>query len=150
MPALTIETNAEQLSADGKEIASTDARYNFRGGGLLSGQYAFSGGKSVMLTPTSPYGLDLVIPILKGKKFKAEIWQLNQKGNQAHIVASSKTNGIFYKASTLTDTRQHGWGKSELTFVLPDNYPEKEIVFYVWNPSKDTIWVDDFIISVFP
>jgi len=150
VPALNIVTNAEQLSVDGKEILSTDTRFNFKGGELSSVQYAFSGEKSVMMTPISPYGLNLVIPTMEGKKFKAEIWQRNLKGIQAHIVASSKSNGIFYKASTLTDNRQGDWGKSELTFILPDDYPEKEIVFYVWNPSKDTIWVDDFSISVFP
>jgi hypothetical protein len=151
IPVLTVATNAEQLLSDNsREIVSSAQGYHFKGGELLSELFALSGEKSVMLTPAIPYGLDLVISTQQGRAFKAEIWQRSQNGTHLYIVASSKTNGIFYKASTLTDIRQGDWVKSELTVVLPDTYTEKEIVFYIWNPTKDTIWADDFTISVFP
>jgi len=57
---------------------------------------------------------------------------------------------LLYKTSSPANNVQDGWTRSELVFVIPDDYPEETINFYMWNPTPDSVWVDDFSISVFP
>lgn len=150
MPILKIETGAEFLSSNKDKILSTDGKNCFSGVELLSGNHVHAGNRSVLLTPSSPYGLNIAVPIVEGKRFKAKIWQRSSDGNYALIVASSNIDGVFYRSSAPPNVKSGEWGECELTFSLPSNYPENEVNFYLWNPSKDSVWVDDFSISLFP
>jgi len=149
-PLFKIETDIELFSEDRTTILSKDRDNLFRGGQLSTEHQARSGAVSVLLTPSSPFGLNLAIPKSSGTKFKAEIWQKSNTESKALIVASSNNGKLLYKTSSPANNVQDGWTRSELVFVIPDDYPEETINFYMWNPTPDSVWVDDFSISVFP
>jgi hypothetical protein len=149
-PIIKIYADMENFSSDKSKILSSDVSYSFTDGGILNQKYARSGKCSVMLTPSNPYGLNIALPLILGNKFKVDLWQKGNKTNNTFIVASSKSKGIFYKASLPDKNSDDEWLLNQMTFNLPGDYPEKEIYIYVWNSSKDSVWLDDFTISVFP
>ena len=55
--------------------------------------------------------------------------------------------------SEYTDENIHSdniWKKMVLGFTLPDALPDdSEVKIYFWNPSKSSIYVDDYMIQTF-
>lgn len=146
---VNIETGMEEISPDGELIQSNKPEYTFRGAALLSGKYSRSGKKSMLLTSEKPYGLDISLPVTMGGQFKVEFWQISSGQKQAVVVAAASKNEIYYKTSTQHITSPAQWNRSELIISIPKDYPEPNIHFYLWNPTSDSIWVDDFRLSVF-
>lgn len=149
IPILVIETSMEELSADGEKIKSNKEEYALVGGKLQSHQFARSGNSSLMLTSSNPFGLNISFPVSLGKRFKLEFWQRSSNQMQALVVASANQSSLFYKTSVQGSNKKDEWTRSELNVSLPDNYPEPEIRFYLYNPTSDSVWVDDFRIMVF-
>ena len=148
-PILVIETSMEELSVDGEKIKSNNEEYAFSGAKLRSQQFARSGNSSLLLTPSNPFGLNISFPVSMGRRFKLEFWQRSSYQMQALAVASANQSNLFYKTSVQASNKKDGWTKSELNVSLPESYPEPEIRFYLYNPSTDSVWTDDFRIMVF-
>ena len=148
-PKLVIETSMEQLTFDGEKIKSNIEEYPLVGGKLRSNQFARSGNSSLLLTPSNPFGLNISFPVSLGKRFKLEFWQRSSEQMQALAVASANQSSLFYKTSVQGSNKKDEWIRCELNVSLPDSYPEPEIRFYLYNPTSDSVWVDDFRLMVF-
>ncbi|MDP2112695.1 MAG: hypothetical protein Q8K69_01410, partial [Bacteroidota bacterium] len=148
-PKLVIETSMEELSLDGEMIKSTVGEYTFRGGKLQTGRFARSGNSSILLTTENQFGLNVSVPVLQGKRFKVEFWQRSSDQKQTLVVASASQSDIFYKASFQGWNNSGEWTRSELNVTLPENYPDAILQFYLWSPASDSVWVDDFRLTVF-
>lgn len=148
-PRLVIETSMEELSSDRELIKSTVEEYTFRGGQLQTERFARSGNSSILLTAANQFGLNISIPVSQGKRFKVEFWQRSSDQKQTLVVASATKSDIFYKASFQGENKAAEWIRSELNVTLPANYPDTVLQFYLWNPASDSVWVDDFRLTVF-
>jgi hypothetical protein len=148
-PNLVIETGMEELTADGESFISNKEGCTFNGGQQYSNRFARDGKSSMLLTPSKPYGLNISIPVSKGKRYKVEFWQRSKAQKQAFVVASASKSELFYRTSLMVDNQPNKWTRSELTLTLPEGYIEKNINFYLWNPEDDSIWVDDLKLMVF-
>lgn len=147
--AVNIETSMEEVHPGGELIQSSNPEYSFKGGTLLSERFARNGKKSILLTASNPYGLNIFIPVSAGSQFKVEFWQKSTGQQQAVVVATASKSEIFYKTSAQTISSNDAWNRSELNISISKDYPESTLHFYLWNPSQDSIWVDDFRLSVF-
>jgi hypothetical protein len=148
-PILVIETSMEELSADGENVISNVEKYPLVGGKLRSQKIARNGSSSLLLTPSNPFGLNISFPVSAGKRFKLEFWQRSSDQMQALAVASANQSSLFYKTSVQGSNKKDEWTRCELNVSLPDSYPEPEIRFYLYNPTSDSVWVDDFRLKVF-
>lgn len=148
-PTLVIETSMEELSEDGELIKSNKEEYSFRGGQLQTDRYARSGNSSLLLTTAKQFGLNISIPVSEGKRYKVEFWQRSSDRKQTLVVASASQSDIFYKASFQGENNSGEWTRSELNVTLPENYPDANLQFYLWSPASDSVWVDDFRVTVF-
>lgn len=147
--SVSIETDMEAVTTDGEFIKSNNPEYTFRGAALLSDRFARSGKKSILLTASNPYALDFSIPISMGTHYKIECWQKSNGQKQALVVAAASKSELFYQTSAEKVNPSSDWGRAELNVTIPKNYAEPTIHFYLWNTSQDSIWVDDFHLSVF-
>ncbi|MDP2890492.1 MAG: hypothetical protein Q8P34_16190 [Bacteroidota bacterium] len=148
-PKLMIETSMEGLSEDGELIKSSVEEYSFRGGQLRTNQFARSGNSSILLTTANQFGLNISIPVSQGKRFKVEFWQRSSDQKQTLVVASATKSDVFYKTSFQGENNSGEWTRSELNVTLPENYPDANLQFYLWSPASDSVWVDDFRLTVF-
>jgi hypothetical protein len=146
---VTIETSMEEITPEGELIQSNMPEYTFKGAALLSEKFARSGKKSMLLTAANPYGLDIFLPISVGSQFKVEFWQKGVGKKQAVVVATASKSEIYYKTSIQNINSSDTWSRSELNISIPKDYPESTLHFFIWNPTPDSIWVDDFRLSVF-
>ncbi len=148
-PTLIIETSMEELSDDGELIKSNQEAYSLWGGVLQTDRIARSGNSSILLTAANQFGLNVSVPVSKGKRFKVEFWQRSSDQKQALVVASTKQSDFFYKTSFQGVNNSGEWTCSELNLFLPENYPDANLQFYLWSPTSDSVWVDDFRVMVF-
>jgi hypothetical protein len=148
-PTLVIETSMEELSEDGELIKSNKEEYSFRGGQLQTDRFARSGNSSILLTTANQFGLNISVPVSHGKRFKVEFWQRSSDQKQTLVVASANQSEIFYKTSFQGTNNSGEWTRSELNMSLPENYPDANLQFYLWSPASDSVWVDDFRLTVF-
>lgn len=148
-PKLIIETSMEELSEDGGLIKSNKEEYSFRGGQLQTDRFARSENSSILLTTAKQFGLNISIPVSVGKRYKVEFWQRSSDQKQTLVVASANQSDIFYKTSFQGGNNSGEWTRSELNVTLPENYPDANLQFYLWSPASDSVWVDDFRLTVF-
>lgn len=147
--SVSIETDMEEVTSEGELIKSNNPEFTFRGATLLSDEFARSGKKSMLLTASNPYALDMSVPIAMGTHYKVECWQKSNGQKQALVVAAASKSELFYHTSVEKVNTSDAWTRVELNIAIPKDYPEPIIHFYLWNPSQDSIWVDDFRVSVF-
>jgi hypothetical protein len=148
-PRLVIETSMEELSTDKENVKSNVEGYVFRGGKLRSEKFARTGNTSILLTRKDQFGLNISIPVSKGKRFKVEFWQRSSDQKQALAVASAAQSDLFYKTSAQGENKPGEWVRSELNFALPENFTDPNVQFYLYNPASDSVWIDDFRLMVF-
>jgi hypothetical protein len=146
---LVIETSMEELTSDAINLKSNMGEYTFVGGKQQSHQYARSGISSASLTSSTPFGLNISFPATMAKRYKVEFWQRSSGQNQALAVASADQSNLFYKTSVQSSNKPGEWTRTELNISIPEDYPEPEIRFYLYNPTSDSVWVDDLRILVF-
>ncbi len=146
---MVIETGMEELTTDGENIKSNKDEYVFSGGSLKSDRFARTGNSSVLLTQSNQFGMNISIPVSTGKRYKVEFWQRSIDQKQVFTVASAARSDVFYKTSAQGLNKPGEWTRSELNLSLPANFPEANLQFYLYNPNSDSVWVDDFRLTVF-
>lgn len=148
-PVLSVETNMEELTDDRGFFRSNNPDFAFRVGGAWSGQKARNGAHSLLLTPSAQFGGNISIPTKFGRRFKVEFWQHSSDKRQALVVASASKSEVFYKTSALGQNTPEGWTRTELNVSLPANFQEEILNFYLYNPTSDSVWIDDLSLKVF-
>ncbi len=140
---------AEKLSKDGKNlIADNDSSIIFKHAKFRIGKVSRHGKYSYVSTPANKFVLQTTIPsVSPDDYFEVSVWK---KGTnpECHLVASSLQKGLFYKTVNKSDTIIDGWERLKLEFFLPPNYQDNKIKIYVWNNTKDTVFLDDLSIVV--
>lgn len=147
-PVLSLEANMEELTEDRTSFRSNNPDFAFRLGGAWSDEKARSGAHSLLLTASAQFGGNISIPIKFGRRFKVEFWQHSKDRRQALAVASASKSDVFYKTSALGQNTPEAWTRTELNVSLPDNFQEETLNFYLYNPTSDSVWIDDLSLKV--
>ena len=148
-PALVIETSMEGLTADGTNIISNNKDYTFRGGNIQPDRLARTGKSSLLLTAANNYALNIAIPLSIGKRFKVEFWQRSSEQKQVLVIAAASKSDIYYKTSNPGINIPGEWVRTEMSVTLPESYPEDKLNFYLFDTNSDSVWIDDFKLTVF-
>ncbi len=148
-PVMSLETGMEELADDHELFRSSHPDFAFRVGGAWSDEKARSGEHSLLLTQLSQFGGNISLPVKFGRRFKIEFWQYSTDRKQVLVVASASKNDVFYKTSAPGQNNAEGWTRTELNVSLPSNFQEETLNFYLYNPTSDSVWIDDLSIKVF-
>jgi len=142
----TIFCDAETI-VDNKFITS-DKDYYLENANTQTNEKAFEGKFSSKLTKDKMYGMTTTINNSKfGEGFIVNVWK--QGANKAVIVASGPKETKFYVKSSeiIQKDSVTGWEKIELDFVIPKIMENKKLKIYLYNPSSETIYFDNFLIQ---
>ncbi|HTA62145.1 MAG TPA: DUF2142 domain-containing protein [Bacteroidia bacterium] len=135
--------DAETVNADGNFITSNPAVF-LSGGATKTDFVAHSGKSSIMLSEQTPEGFKFKFNNFNpGDLIEVSLWQ---KGQGAQLVVMSEGNNcsnlnaqwgvIYYYDKT-------GWNRIQNKILMQENCRNANFVFYVKNPTKEKIYVDD-------
>ncbi len=115
---------------------------------LQSKDWAYSGEYSLKLNSDNQFGLQYIVNNPKpGEIYKATVWVHRPHKEGGAIVASSPDSGeSLYLISSETKRRHINWELLEVRAVIPQNYTQESIVFYLFN-AADNVYFDDFTIE---
>ncbi len=141
----TIFCDAETV-VDNKFVTS-NKEYFLENTNTQTNEKAFEGKFSSKLLEDKMYGMTTTINNSKfGEGFTVNVWK--QGANKAVIVASGPKETKFYVKSSeiIQKDSVTGWEKIELDFVIPKIMENKKLKIYLYNPSSETIYFDNFLI----
>lgn len=66
-------------------------------------------------------------------------------------IVNSNNESVAWSGSKFQHYLEPGkWGKVFLNFTMPDDISDDDILkIYVWNPGRNTVYLDDFEIVLF-
>ena len=142
-----LATDVEQITVDGKKIlANSDSNYHFSAAALRTMEEAHSGSYSVMLTPKHPYALSVTLSDVPQDSYvEARVWK---KGSEASIVAAINEVGFYKRHYKNPNENPNEWEELVLDFYVPPINPYNELKLFLWNFGQDTVYLDDFSISI--
>jgi len=121
----------------------------FAGGALQSNEAAFSGNHSICMQKEDEFGLSFIVPNYNDyKKISASIWRYCPEKKGGQLVYTIKGIGVWKSSKMASEVKENGWEKLTLQYDIPSKAKNKEINIYLWNPSRHTVYFDDFQVSV--
>ncbi len=133
--------DAEQLTADGKFFSNDSVLFEY--GITQTQEFSHSGNNSIKLNQQQPYGMTVKIKDAQlGESFYLSVWQYNSSGVKGDIVAS--VDGKNITESKVVSSDSTGWEKHDATFFVSESLVEKEMVLFLYNPSENSTYFDDF------
>lgn len=140
-----IYCDAETINAEKKFITS-NSNSVLENGAAQSNKQSKSGKHSIKLHLGDPFGFTYKITNLKiGDELNIDVWRLGKKGE---IILSGENGKLFYLSSQgAIEKDTCGWEKLHLYYQIISNIADKEIGVYIYNPSPDTSYFDDFLIT---
>ncbi len=120
----------------------------------FSGEYSFKMDSAIIFGPTFSTSL-MDIDCKKAKKIKVSLNVFAPKNfSKAILVLSleSNENEIIQWTGSQFEyyLEKDKWGKVFLTFYIPESFTTEDILkTYVWNPGKESYYIDDFKIELY-
>lgn len=135
----------ETLSDD-KEYFGAEGAF-FKRGGQLSTEQSFSGVQSLLLDKHHAFGLEHLMDVLPGEKYRISVWR-QAANNDGCLVAASSPEALFYQQSCdFSETGEKGWRQLRLEIRIPENFGSNQLKLYVWNSGRDKVFFDDLLIE---
>jgi hypothetical protein len=99
-----------------------------------------------MFNDLNQYGITIKINDHRfGERFSIKAWQ--KKSTQANGVIVCSVNGQSFYENNSIDTAVNGWQKFESNLFISEDFVGSELVIFLYNPSKDPVYFDDFEIT---
>ncbi len=125
----------------------------------ITSEQAYSGDLSSKVCDSLPYSLTMEWPLkqipktnLNTLRFEAMAFA-NSLNNKARVVVEANGLKQNYRAEEPLESyilKEHNWREFSIEFLLPDNISEyKNIKVYIYNPSKEAVFIDDIDIRFF-
>lgn len=115
--------------------------YTFLINSKISSAKFHSGKYSVVLDSINQFALNFKINLKAKTNYSFSFWKSDNKENLFMIVTCGK--GYYKSSNFIIDEEKSGWTKVQYNFVIPDSLDGKEFECYIWNNSKQTVYVDD-------
>lgn len=140
--------DAESVNYEGKFITS-DVDVLLPEGNRKTDSLSHSGKSSLLLSPQAPYGFTHKFDNLhEGDLLEVSLWQ---KGQGAVLVITNDGDScekFYFPSSAVWYYDTNGWGRLYNKFLMTQACKNAKLAFYVWNPTKEKIWVDDLSFSI--
>lgn len=139
--------DAETLTTDSQQYINTQGQL-FAGGDTQSSRYQLSGQFSCQLDANHPYGMTLKLNELKkGESIKMNVWRkISDKKESTLIISGDNYYNSDYKVVSKDSL---GWEKLEKELFISSDLEGKELGIYLFYNGKDTVYFDDFSVSLF-
>ena len=144
-----IRCDAEILTFDSTNFQSNLENYVFGNIEARSSERKHRGNYSILTDEKTPFGftikLDNVIPC---EQIWFRVWRFPTKSTAA-IVGAASDPTIFYQLgkNKILQTKKNGWSEITTEFVVPENFRDNTLTFYIFNPTKNKAWLDDLEIT---
>jgi uncharacterized membrane protein len=143
-----ITCDAETVTKDGLFTTSNPAVF-LQGGAAKTDSVAHSGKSSLVLSEQTPYGFTFQFSNLSfGDVLEITVWQ---KGEGAQLVVASDGDNCekqYYQSGSLYYYDETGWGRLYSKQLMTEKCKNATFKFYVWNPTKTKIYIDDLSFSI--
>lgn len=138
--------NAETINEEQNLFFSSESEnVFFKGGNQRSDSISKSGKYSILLNPENPYGMALEIPNAKiDDHYEVTVYRY-KNNSTAKIVANGK--GFWFGQEIANEDFDENWEKIIFDFYIPPNYTGDKIKIYLWNPTEQNAYFDDFQIK---
>lgn len=143
----------DSIFCDAENLSGNDFKSNLLGvllsnGSTQTNDFSYSGNFSSKLVPQNQYGMTITIKDCKyAERYVVDVWK--KGAADACIVASCSVDNSFYlseKEIVENDSIVH-WQKIEMDFFIPMRLDGKTLSIYLFNPSSDPAYFDDFSIK---
>lgn len=139
----TILANMDLVDTSQQVFLTNIDSFVLQRGDLIDSTVGFNDNSSILLVESDAFGLthrfeDIQTP----ENWTIRIWR-KSPNNEGGIVLSAPDPKVFYVFSKTVLKDSLGWQLIELETEIPRSYNSKEIDFYIWNNSKDSIWFDN-------
>jgi len=140
--------DAEQVNRQNLLVTS-DSEIFLEGGDKRTTRVYRSGKHSLLLQPDSSSAAIYKFKDLRlGDLVEIYAWQ---KGNKGEIIVKghgARCEPFYYINSAIQFKETGGWQKMQMIFSVFADCDSTEVMFYVHNPTQDTIYFDDLRYSV--
>ena len=91
------------------------------------------------------YGVSGRVKVMPGEVYQATVWFLAPGKNATPGIAfQAEDANLFYQAtSEVAKYHENGWRKLLLEVRIPDNFSQKELIFYVFTNGDEVVYFDD-------
>ncbi|PHN03558.1 ArnT family glycosyltransferase [Flavilitoribacter nigricans] len=140
----TLFTDLERTGEAGS-VQSDDGRYQFSIGGKLDSTVAFSGRRSVLLTPEHPYGLSIQLDSVEAcEQITITAWRRGNSGSAGTVIRAPDVEQLHsFERYFVDEESDKGWRRLRHELTVPYNYSPNTLQVYIWNPVIDSVWMDD-------
>jgi uncharacterized membrane protein len=140
--------DAESVNAEGL-FSTSNPKIFLQVGGVKTDSVAYNGKSSLLLSEQAPYGFTYKFNDLSyGDLLEVSLWQ---KGQGAVLVLSGDGDNnckkTYFPSNTIHYYDKKSWGRLYIKLVIPE-CKNTNLSFYVWNPTKTKICVDDLTFSI--
>ncbi len=134
-----------EIVKDNKLLANTDSTIKFSGQEFRTKSVSRSGNYSIMtLAGVNPYAFNYIQhKCSRDIHLVISVWRKSKNG-KGSLVCQDKDADYYQQVNVPVEIDSNGWEKLELYTILSKNSEFDYFSIYVWNPSGDTIYFDDF------
>jgi hypothetical protein len=148
-PLYAITCNMESRTDDGSSFKAICGDATLEKGRLQNSIEYHSGTHSINLDTKDQFGLDNTLNIKPGDSVVAEIWRKSTDGMGA-LVFSAPDPKVFYRGGQTTVKKgQNGWEQIRCSTIVPSDYKDNTLNFYVYYNGSSEAWFDDLCIRVY-
>jgi uncharacterized membrane protein len=147
---LEFSSGAEAVNKKGF-VRTSDPLIKVEAGGIINDSVYHSGRSSLLLSKDRPFGFTYKFKHLgAGDLIEMSAWQ---KGDSAQMIISNGSDTVarfYYNYGDIKYTDSKGWKRMEYAFTIPEDHPASDslVGFYIWNPTKEKIYIDDLKFSI--
>ncbi len=144
-----IRCDAETLTFDSTSFQSNLENYAFGNIETQTSERKHSGNYSILTNEKAPFGFTIKLKnVIPCERIWFRVWRFPTKSTAA-IVGAASDPTVFYQLgkNKILQTEKNGWSQITTEFIVPENFQDNTLTFYIFNPTKNKAWFDDLEIT---
>ncbi|MFK8006058.1 MAG: ArnT family glycosyltransferase [Saprospiraceae bacterium] len=144
-----IRCDAETLTFDSTNFQSNLENYVFGNIETRSSEQKHTGNYSILTNEKTPFGFTIKLGnVSPCERIWFQVWRFPTKSTAAIVGAASNPKDFYQLGKNkILQTKENGWSQITTEFVVPKNFRDSNLVFYIFNPTKNNTWFDDLEIT---
>lgn len=141
----TITADLETFALAENKIYSNKPDITFSGTQSLIDTFSRSAKHCIVVDGKNPFALSHTFrKVSPGDRFMAKVWLYGSSRRHCLLVFSGLDTKSYYQRGNYTTIKEaSGWGLVEFEVIIPDDFAEEQLKFYVWNSKSEKVYADD-------
>lgn len=144
--SLLLNYNLEKIYHNGNNFTDSTGKFNVFSIDSLSNQFSYSGGKSIYVNNTNPYGLGFELLVFTNQRFRISVWR-KKAGVISHLVVKSLQHSNYYHSEKIAILSDGEWEKLQIEIEVPPSLNNSKLRIYVMNKNAENVYFDDLKIE---